>query len=41
VFVILAKKASTRLSQYPCFGVYTNSNLFGTVFRYSLVAADV
>ena len=34
-FESLLKKPSTRFSQEPCVGVNTNSNLPGTVLRYS------
>ena len=36
-----AKKPSIMFSHDPCFGVKTNSNLPGTVARYSFVSSDV
>lgn len=40
VFSILAKKASTRLSQEPCFGVNVKLTRFGTVARYLCVSLE-
>ena len=40
-FVILLKNPSIMFSHDPCVGVNTNSNLPGTVFRYSWVSCEV